>query len=150
MARARNLLSKNEQDVHRTNRKLEADMNMQRGEVEDLKKQKSKAQEENKNFKRQLEIARDQINECAVKQTDQAKIIKMLKDRNRELESTIDAETSSINKEKGSMAHEFNVLLNQKDAEISNMQQQIKIRSKELKNLKSLAQIILDQRSDVE
>ena len=143
LARAKNLLSKTEQDVHRQNLKLVSDMNMQRGEVEDLKRQKQKALEENKHLKRELELNQAQMEECATKQSEQGKVIKMLKERNRALEGTIEAEASSINREKGNMANEFNSILNQKDSEISNLQHQIKIRSKELKNIKSLAQMIL-------
>ncbi|CAG9324319.1 CCDC176 [Blepharisma stoltei] len=148
--RARNLLSKEEQDVHNENMSLAADMNMQRKEVEEIKREKKKTLEENKQLKRELELVQNQMEECAAKQSEMQKTIKALKEKIKVLENTLTQITNETEKEKEMMVFDFNQQIQERDSELLNLRQQVKLRSKELKSLKALAQMILDQRSDVE
>lgn len=148
--RARNLLSKEEQDVHNENMSLASDMNMQRKEVEEIKREKKRILDESKQIKRELELVQNQMEECAAKQSEMQKTIKALKEKIKVLESTLTSITNETEKEKEMMVYDFNQQIQERDAELINLRQQVKLRSKELKNLKGLAQMILDQRSDVE
>lgn len=148
--KARNKLSLEEQDLHKDNIRLISDMKLQRKEVEDIKKDKKKMLEENRQLRQDLEISQSQIKECATKQTELQKAIKILKEKVRDKELEISNLINDYKKEKESMLQQFTLQFQDKTGELNNYREQVKVRSRELKNMKGLAQMILDQRSDVE
>jgi chromosome segregation ATPase len=148
--KARNKLSLEEQDLHRDNIRLISDMKLQRKEVEDIKNEKKRILEENRKLRQELEISQAQVKDCAVKQSEMQKTIKMLKEKIKASEAELTQITADFEKEKDNMIEQFNIQFQEKMAEFNNLREQVKIRSKELKNMKGLAQMILDQRSDVE
>jgi chromosome segregation ATPase len=148
--KARNKLSLEEQDLHRDNARLISDMKLQRKEVEDIKKDKKRILEENRNLRQELEISQTQVKECAAKQSDMQKTIKMLKEKIKASENEISQISHDHEKEKEMMMDQFNLQFQDKASELNNLREQVRVRSKELKNMKALAQMILDQRSDVE
>ena len=148
--KARSKLSLEEQDLHKDNIRLIADMKLQTKEVEDIKVGKKRFLEDNRKLKQELEICQAQVKECAMKQTDMQKTIKMLKEKIKASEGEIAQISIEHEKEKENLLNQFNNQFQDKLAELNNFREQVKIRSKELKNMKALAQMILDQRSDVE
>lgn len=149
-SKARNKLSLEEQDLHKDNIRLISDMKLQRKEVEDIKNDKKKILEENRKLRQELEISQAQVKDCATKQSDMQKTIKMLKEKIRAAENEMSQMSNDFEREKEMIINQFNAQFQDKIAELNNLREQVKIRSKELKNMKALAQMILDQRSDVE
>ncbi|OMJ77438.1 hypothetical protein SteCoe_22956 [Stentor coeruleus] len=149
-SKARNKLSLEEQDLHKDNIRLISDMKLQRKEVEDIKNDKKKILEENRKLRQELEISQAQVKDCATKQSEMQKTIKMVKEKIRNTENEMSQMSSDFEKEKEMFINKFNAQFQDKEAELKNLKEQVKIRSKELKSMKALAQMILDQRSDVE
>lgn len=95
------------------------------------------------------------MEECAVKQNDMTKTIKMLKEKIKILESTLTQVASDHAREKEMLVFELTQRLKDKEEECESKRYidyaaQIKHRTKELKHIRALSQMILDQRSDVE
>ena len=148
--KARNKLSTEEQDLHKDNIRLIGDMKLQRKEVEDIKRDKKRILDENRQLRQELEISQSQVKDFAAKQSEMHKTIKSLKDKIKSSENEISMLTGQFDKNKESIIVSMNNQFSEKMNELNNLREQVKVRSKELKNMKALAQMILDQRSDVE
>lgn len=95
------------------------------------------------------------MEECAGKQNEMSKTIRMLKEKIKVLESTLTQVATDHSKEREMMVFELGQRLKDKEEECDSKKYvdfvaQIKHRTKELKHLRGLSQMILDQRSDVE
>ena len=148
--KARNKLSLEEQDLHKDNIRLISDMKLQRKEVEDIKNEKKIIVKENRQLRQELEISQTQVKDCAIKQSEMQKTIKMLKEKIKVSENEMSQMAGEFEREKEMIINQFNNQFQDKLGEMNNLREQVKVRSKELKNMKALAQMILDQRSDVE
>jgi hypothetical protein len=158
--KARLELSKEDQDLHSENMRLVSDMNLQRGTVENIKKERKRVCKvytvhENSELKREVELIQSQMEECAAKQNDMTKTIKMLKEKIKILEATLTQVASDHAREKEMLVFELTQRLKDKEEECESKKYadyaaQIKHRTKELKHIRALSQMILDQRSDVE
>ena len=132
------------------NKKLIKNMNMQKDEVEIMKRDRYKFKSGNQELLRQLEIAEEEARTASEKNYELGKTIKILKEKMKVLDNTVTKISSEAAHEKELLIHKFNQTLKEKDSELVNLKQQIQVRRRELKNIRGLSQMILDQRSDVE
>lgn len=129
---------------------LEKNMKQQRLAVEKIKNEKKKASEENRRLRQELEISQDQVEKSVLIQNEMKKTIQSLKSKIKDMEIEINNQDRRFQSERDVIGSQYNGQMEELKMELRNYEEQIKFRTKELKNMRALAQMILDQRSDVE
>mmetsp|Transcript_36365 Transcript_36365/g.41462 ORF Transcript_36365/g.41462 Transcript_36365/m.41462 type:complete len:474 (+) Transcript_36365:125-1546(+) len=147
---ARKNMSKKDRMLHEDNDRLARDMAMQKDQVAKIKGENKRFKEENRSMKRDIALSSQTQEEFAMRQYEQTKQIKMLKNKIQILEKTLSQVVSDFEKEKEIMLYEHEQTIHQLENELNTYKEQNKLKSREIKNVKRLAQMILDQRSDVE
>lgn len=84
------------------------------------------------------------------KQYEQNLKIKDLKGKISMLDKSLAQIVQDFEKEKELLKYQNEQIEKEQDEDISNYKEQIKLKEREIKNIKALCQMILDQRSDVE
>jgi len=143
-------ISEIEKNIRYENDKLRDNVVIQQSEVDFLKKERHQVLEANKNFKRDMMLNAVTIDEYSKRQYEQNKKIKLLKSKVQMLEKTLTQIVQDFEKEKAIVKFESENKNKEQDQEIKKLREQLKIRNKEIKNVRALSQMILDQRSDVE
>lgn len=90
------------------------------------------------------------MEEFAKKQYEQNKKIKMLKSKIELLEKSLSQIVQDFEKEKELLKFQNEQIIKEQSEEIRTLRESIRLKMKEVKNLKALCQMILDQRSDIE
>lgn len=129
---------------------LEKNMKQQRLAVEKIKNEKKKASEENRRLRQELEISQDQVEKSVLIQNEMKKTIQSLKSKIKDMEIEINNQDKRFQSERDIISSQYGGQMEEMKMELRNYEEQIKFRTKELKNMRALAQMILDQRSDVE
>mmetsp|Transcript_5618 Transcript_5618/g.4828 ORF Transcript_5618/g.4828 Transcript_5618/m.4828 type:complete len:229 (+) Transcript_5618:125-811(+) len=84
------------------------------------------------------------------KQYEQNLKIKDLKNKIAMLDKSLAQIVQDFEKEKELLKYQNEQIENEQDEDINNFKEQIRLKEREIKNIKALCQMILDQRSDVE
>mmetsp|Transcript_25164 Transcript_25164/g.44073 ORF Transcript_25164/g.44073 Transcript_25164/m.44073 type:complete len:338 (+) Transcript_25164:153-1166(+) len=150
LIQARKELTQSAKDVHEVNQKLMNDMQMQTTEVESLKRERNKLLDENKRLRQELELTEQNLEGYSAKQLEHSRTVRMLVEKIKLLEASLNKLAGDAAREKELLSYDVEQKLKEKEDEIESLNLQIKLRSKEIKKIKALAQMILDQRSDVE
>lgn len=74
----------------------------------------------------------------------------MLKEMNSKMESELKNVHSKAEEEKASIHRALSDKLSSRDADIKVLQEEVRLKSRDLRQVRSLAQMILDQRSEIE
>ena len=130
--------------------RLEGEVGIQENELDYLKLENRKIQEENTQFNKDLAIKAQTVEEHAKKQFEQNKKIKLLQKKIDLMEESISKITADFDKEKELMKFQNEQLIKEQSEEIRNLNESIALKSHECKNLKAFCQMVLDQRSDIE
>ena len=150
MNEAREELTSDQKRLIIEKEELDKNMKKQRQAVTKIKEQKTKVFEESRKARQDYEISQSQVEKSVLLQNDLKKTIGMLKGKIKELENERNSAETKFQIEREAIHGQYNEQMEGLRAELKNYEDQIKIRSKELKNMRALAQMILDQRSDVE
>jgi hypothetical protein len=150
MNEAREELTSDQKRLIIEKEELEKNMKQQRLAVENIKNEKKKSAEENRRLRQELEICLSQVEKSVLLQNDMKKTITMLKSKIKDLENERNSAENKFQIEREALNAQFDAQMDGLRGELKNYEEQIKIRTKELKNMRGLAQMILDQRSDVE
>lgn len=155
LIQARKELTQSAKDVHEVNIRLMNDMQMQTTEVENIKRDRSRLHEENKRMRQELELTEQNLEGYSAKQLEHSRTVRMLVEKIKLLEASLNKLAGDAAREKELLSYDLDQKLKEKDEELesnthSGLNLQIKLRSKEIRKVKALAQMILDQRSDVE
>lgn len=155
LVQARKELTQSAKDVHEVNQKLMSDMQMQTSEVESLKRERNRLYDENKRMRQELELTEQNLEGYSAKQLEHSRTVRMLVEKIKLLEASLNKLAGDAAREKELLVYDVEQRLKEKEEETDSkrypgLNLQIKLRSKEIKKVKALAQMILDQRSDVE
>lgn len=150
MNQARELMLKNEQFVHAENLTLIANLNLLRTELYELKQQKQHATEQAKRMRVDLEINKQQLQDSLSKHTVLTRTITRFKEKTKALQSQLSDQSLAFSQSTQQISTDLTAVLSEQNSEHSILQRRYNLQTKELKQMKGLAQMILDQRSDIE
>lgn len=143
-------VSEIDKSVQEQNLRLDDEINLQGEVIESLDKQKEKIFEENIGYKNDLNANIDTVIDYAKKQYEQNLKIKDLKNKIGMLEKSLSQIVQDFEKEKELLKYQNEQIEQEQEEDILNYKEQIRLKEREIKNIKALCQMILDQRSDVE
>jgi hypothetical protein len=116
----------------------------------DFKDQNDKIVDENKIFKMNLDNSDNLIKECARVQMNQGKILKQVKEQLEEKQSSLERKKEENRKELNDLNFKLGKIIEDKDSEVKKYKNLLMMKSEENLQLRSLSQMILDQRSEIE
>jgi len=132
------------------NRRMAEELRLQVQEADDLQKMNRKREEENRRLRREVELNEQGLKEYSKQGFKQTREIRELTGKTKSLEKSL----AQVVKEYEKKAHQATESHDRKtrelELELSGMRQLIKLKSKELANVKRLAQLILEKRNEVE
>lgn len=143
-------ISEIDKSVQEQNVRLDDEVNLQSEVIEFLEKQKEVIFEENIGYKKDLDANIDTVIDYAKKQYEQNLKIKDLKNKIGMLEKSLSQIVQDFEKEKELLKYQNEQIEQEQNEDIMNYKEQIRLKEREIKNIKALCQMILDQRSDVE
>ena len=143
-------ISEIDKSVQEQNFRLDDEVNLQNEVIEFMDKQKETIFEENIGYKKDLDANIDTVIDYAKKQYEQNLKIKDLKAKIGMLEKSLSQIVQDFEKEKELLKYQNEQIQQEQDQDIMNYKEQIRLKEREIKNIKALCQMILDQRSDVE
>lgn len=114
------------------------------------KGQNEKIVDENKLFKLNLDNSDKLIKECAKIQLNQQKIIKQTREQLQEKADQLDKIRADHKQEMHELNFKLSHLIEEKEVELKRLKHTLTLKSEENMQLRSLSQIILDQRSEIE
>lgn len=150
MIDAEKKISEIDKNIQEQNVRLDEEVNLQTGVIEFIDKQKETVFEENIGYKKDLDANIDTVIDYAKKQYEQNLKIKDLKSKISMLEKSLSQIVQDFEKEKELLKYQNEQVQQEQDEDINNYKEQIRLKEREIKNIKALCQMILDQRSDVE
>lgn len=143
-------ISEIDKSIQQQNVRLDSEVNLQNDVIEFIEKQKETVFEENIGYKKDLDANIDTVIDYAKKQYEQNLKIKDLKGKISMLDKSLAQIVQDFEKEKELLKYQNEQIEKEQDEDISNYKEQIRLKEREIKNIKALCQMILDQRSDVE
>ena len=133
-----------EQEIHRENQRLTQLTVSQRYQIDLIKREISNLQDLNKNFKRDLNINLGTEEQYAVREN-------LIKKKHASYKSKIQILTKSLNqivsdfeKEKELVRYQHEAIIKEQREDIINARENLRVKNKELRNVRALAQVILD------
>ncbi|KAM3134649.1 hypothetical protein pb186bvf_013291 [Paramecium bursaria] len=139
-----------QESIKRENKKIKMEMEIYLKELEQLKKERVILLQENSTLKQGSSITKETENEYRTLNHQQVLKIKKLKEKVEYLKQYISNEVTKYTKEIECMKHQNNQKQQEQDRDIRNLKELLHQKTKEMKSVKALAQMILDQRSDIE
>jgi chromosome segregation ATPase len=143
-------ISEIERNIQEQNTRLDDEVNLQNDVIEFLGKEKETIFEENIGYKKDLDANIDTVIDYAKKQYEQNLKIKDLKGKIKMLEKSLSQIVQDFEKEKELIKYQNEQIEQEQEDDINNYKEQIRLKDREIKSIKALCQMILDQRSDVE
>lgn len=119
-------------------------MLLQQYELEFMEKRNKGLGDDNKKYNDDLRQKQDTVEEYAKKQFEQNNKIKMLKSKIELLEKRLSDIVQNFEKEKELLKFQNEQIIKEQSEEIRGLRENIRLKSKEVKNLKALCQMILD------
>lgn len=143
-------ISEIDKSIQQQNVRLDTEVNLQNDVIEFIEKQKETVFEENIGYKKDLDANIDTVVDYAKKQYEQNLKIKDLKSKISMLDESLSQIVQDFEKEKELLKYQNEQIEKEQDEDITNYKEQVRLKEREIKNIKALCQMILDQRSDVE
>jgi len=132
------------------NRRMAEELRVQVQETDELQKAKTYLEEENKKLRHEVELHEQSVKEYAKKGFRQTKEIKELSHKVKGLERSLSTSIRDLGQEKQDLAVRDGKRIAEMELDSAGLRQLVKLKSKELANVKKLASIILHKRSEVE
>jgi len=143
-------VEKLEHKVIEDNKKLRLELIEYKKEIEILKKEKERVLEENRQIRQNISLQEDGVVEYQAIHYRQESKIKKLKEKVQVLKAYIAQEVNKHTKESEALKYQSQVRINELETQLATVREELKFRVKESNSLKTLSQIILDQRSEIE
>ena len=143
-------VKESEERSKKENKKLKSELEIHQNELEQLKKDKVLMQEQNISFKKNQSINEEGAIEYQTINHLQNIKINKLKEKVEYLKNFIAEEVQKYTKETEIMKYQNQTKLQEYEHQIKSLKEQLFSRSKELKSIRAISQMILDQRSDIE
>lgn len=129
---------------------LEDHADLQQDEIDHTDGVAQQLAHENNQYKEDLRSKEQAVEEFARKQYEQNNKIRMLKSKIELLEKRLSEIVSNFEKEKELLRFQSEQVIKEQSEEVRGLRESIRLKTREVKNLKALCQMILDQRSDIE
>ena len=139
-----------ERNIHHENQKLSEKTLSQRYSLDYYKREKLRAAEDNKAFKRDLMLQLGTADQYDQRGRQQQRKIKVLKSKIQVLERSLAQIVEDFEKEKELVRFQHEQVIREQKEEVVNLREVLRAKTLEARRVKALAQVILDQRSDVE
>ena len=139
-----------EKNIHLENEKLNQKTIAQRGAIDYYRKEITQLKEANKNLKRDININQGTEAEYIRRQDQQFKKIQNYKSKIGILEKSLQQIVGDFEKEKEWVRYQHESIIKEQRQSILNSREVLRVKNSEFKQVKALAQVILDQRSEVE
>ena len=143
-------ISEIERNIQLQNHMLEDHADLQQDEIDHTDNVAKQLHQENNQYKDDLRSKEQAVEEFARKQYEQNNKIKMLKSKIELLEKRLSEIVSNFEKEKELLRFQSEQVIKEQSEEVRGLRESIRLKIREVKNLKALCQMILDQRSDIE
>ena len=143
-------ISEIERNIQAQNNRLENEAYVQELELEYLTEKTAAFSNKNQELDNQLQQKVQSNQQIAVKQYEQNKKVKMLKTKIDLLESSLSQIVQDFEKERELIKFQNEQIIKEQNEELKSLTESSRLKMKESINLKALAQMILDQRSDIE
>jgi hypothetical protein len=137
-------------EIHENNSQMNEKSSLQRYEIDKIKKQKEQIMKLNKSYKRDMMLNAETMEEYSKRQQNQNKKIKLLKSKIHILENSLSQIVQDFEKEKHLLKKQNEEIIGGQQNELEMLREEFKAKAKELKMLKSLSNVIIEQRSDIE
>jgi len=143
-------VEKLERKVIDDNKKLQEDLLKYKKEVDILRRERERAVDENKQIKQNISIQEDGVVEYQAIHFRQESKIRKLKEKIQLLKTYISQEVNGHTKELETAKYQYQVRIADLESQVQRLTDEATMKLKENKRLKTLSQIILDQRSEIE
>ncbi|CAI2366967.1 unnamed protein product [Moneuplotes crassus] len=137
-------------EIHENNTQMNEKSVLQRYEISKLNKQKAQILKLNKNYKRDMMLNAETMEEYSKRQQTQNKKIKLLKSKIQILEKSLSQIVQDFEKEKSMLKKQNEEVISGQREELDILREDSRQKTKELKMLKSLSNVVIQQRSDIE
>ncbi|KDO27043.1 hypothetical protein SPRG_07754 [Saprolegnia parasitica CBS 223.65] len=142
---ARNILDADTRKIVTDNKRMGDELRFQLQMTDELQREKDKLVEQTKALQRELQLHDEKEQEYAKYGQRQTREIKQLQAKVKTLEKSLSQVVSTFEKEKHALT-----IKTEKSLDADGLRKLLKLKNKELRTMKRLAQTILDQRTDVE
>ena len=132
------------------NRRMGEELRFQLQTTDELQRAKTQLEEEKTRLAREVGLFTEKEREYAKQGYRQSREIKELQHKVKSLERSLSQVVRDFEKEKEMIILQHKQQVEELKIEESGLRQLVKLKNKELKNIRKLAQIILDQRTEVE
>ena len=122
----------------------------QRYKLEKQKREIESQKEANRKIKRDIAINQGTEEQYSQRADLQSKKIKASKNKIQILEKSLAQIVADFEKEKEMVRYQHESIIKDQREEIINARENLRVQNKELRNVRALAQVVLDQRSEVE
>ncbi|KAJ1639118.1 hypothetical protein T492DRAFT_571639, partial [Pavlovales sp. CCMP2436] len=132
------------------NRRMGEELRLQVQETDELQKISRKREDENKRLRREVELNEDTLKEYAKQGFKATREIKDNAAKVKSLEKSLGQVVKDYERKAQLSAGSFEKAVKELELESGGMRQLLKLKAKELANVKRLAQLILEKRNEVE
>jgi hypothetical protein len=132
------------------NRRMAEELRFQLKTTEELQRDKKMIEDENKKLKREVLMSVDKEQLYAQKSRGQAKSKRDLQTKVESLERSLSSVVRDFEKEKELLITKFKTNSDELILTNGGLKQLLRLKNRELKNIRNLAQVILNQRTEVE
>ena len=139
-----------ESQIHDENQTLTLKTISQRYRLEKHKKEIEAQREQNRKLKRDIAINAGTEEQYMQRDTMQARKIQAYKNKIQILEKSLAQIVSDFEKDKEMVRYQHESIIKQQREDIINARENLRVKNKELRNVRALSQVVLDQRSEVE
>jgi len=132
------------------NRRMAEELRLQVRETDELQKANKATEEDNRRLKREVALNEQAAKEYAKQGHRQAKEISELSTKVKSLERFVSSSTREFEKERGSLLASDRRKTAEAEMDVAGLRQLVKMKTKELANVKRLAALVLQKRNEVE
>ena len=139
-----------ERGIHYQNQELTEKTMSQRYTLEYYKREKVRLESEQKEMHRDIVIQDGTKEQYEQRGMNQQKKIKILKEKIMVLEKSLQQIVVDFEKEKELLKFQHEQIIREQKEDVINLQENLRQRNRELKNVRALSQVMLNQRSEIE
>ncbi|GLE06629.1 hypothetical protein PINS_up016023 [Pythium insidiosum] len=147
---ARNGLDADTRKIVTDNRRMGEELRFQLQMTEELQKEKEIFEAKSKKYHMEMQIAKAKEEEYAAAAQKQAREIRQLRATIKDLEKRMGEGLAELEREKYVAENRNGRELEEMSLDVEGLRRLVRLKNKELRNLRRLAQTILDQRTEVE
>lgn len=124
-------------------------MKFQLGATDELQKERNQYQKQNEELRRELKLVADKEQVLVRQSYLRGKEVSELQGKIKELEMSLSRVVRNAEKERERLVLKHKQEVEEVQLEVAGLRQLVKLKNKELRTVKKLAQTILDQRTEV-